>query len=144
MTDELKKIIKDEIGVLPKETQDAIASVDWVKISEEIGKKYLLNDDEINDLQVEMLVVLVGLEDPELFVGNIENEVGTTRNEAENIARELNEKIFAQIKKVLIENIKNGMKDKRVDWRQSLDFILSGGNYAAFMDTPGAEEGKRN
>ena len=63
MTDKLKKIIQDEVGVLPKETQGAINSLDWVSIAEEIGKKNLLNESEINDLQVETLLTLVGIEE---------------------------------------------------------------------------------
>ena len=61
MTEKLKQIIKEETAKLPKESQDVINVFDWGTISEEIGKKYLLNENETNDLQVETLLILIGL-----------------------------------------------------------------------------------
>ena len=75
MTEKLQKIIKEEIAKLPKENQEVINAFDWVKITEEIGKKYLLGESEIGDLQVETILVLVGLEEPDSYTRNIENEV---------------------------------------------------------------------
>ncbi|OGI76080.1 hypothetical protein A3C67_01840 [Candidatus Nomurabacteria bacterium RIFCSPHIGHO2_02_FULL_42_19] len=134
MTDKLKKIIQDEVGVLPKETQGAINSLDWVSIAEEIGKKNLLNESEINDLQVETLLTLVGIEEMGSYTKNIENKVGTSKDEAEKLAGELVEKIFTPIANILTENIKNNIKNKNPNWQQSVNFILSGGDYTAFIE----------
>src|SRR3989344_2165392 len=99
MTEKLKQIIKEEVLKLPKEVQEAINSLDWRGIAEEIGKKYKLNESEINDFQVETLLILVGLEEAEFYVRNIENNVGTSKDEAEKISREAFERIFIPIDK---------------------------------------------
>ncbi|MFA6077128.1 MAG: hypothetical protein WC735_03595 [Candidatus Paceibacterota bacterium] len=133
MTEKLKQAIEEEIAKLPKEGQDAIGAVNWIKITEEIGKKFLLENDEIEDFQLETLLVLIGSVDSEFYSVNIENQVGTTKEEAKNMADEAFQKIFVPIRNILEENIKKDMKNKNPDWKQSLDFILSGGDYLSFI-----------
>jgi len=139
MTDKLKEIIKRELVKLPQKKQEAIGSLDWEKVSEEIAQKFLLNETEMNDLQVQTLLVLIGLNDPDFFSKDIENNIGTSKNEAEKIADEVMEKIFLPIANKIEEKIKENLKNKNPDFRQNLDFVLSGGNYAAFLENQEAE-----
>ena len=133
MTEKLQQTIKEEILKLPKENQEVINSLDWAKIAEEIGKKYLLNENEVNDLQVETLLILVGVQDFNYFATNIENEIVTSKDTAEKIAGEITEKIFTPINNNFIEKIKQSGKIKNGDAEQNLNFILSNGDYSAFM-----------
>ncbi|OGI98127.1 hypothetical protein A3H53_03100 [Candidatus Nomurabacteria bacterium RIFCSPLOWO2_02_FULL_40_10] len=133
MTEKLQQTIQEEVIKLPKEAQEAINFLDWIKIAEEIGKKYLLNEEEINNFQLETLLVLIGVVDPEFYAINIENQVGTTKDSANKMADEAFEKIFKPIGEKIEENIKNGMKNKNPGWEQTLNFILSGGNYATLI-----------
>ncbi|OGI81892.1 hypothetical protein A3I95_00485 [Candidatus Nomurabacteria bacterium RIFCSPLOWO2_02_FULL_44_12] len=133
MIEKLKQTIKDEIAKLPKEIQEVINTYDWVKMVEEIGKKYSLNEDKIESLQVETLLVLTGLEEGNYFAQNLERNVGITKGDATSLVREIEEKIFAPIYQTLMENIKSKMKDKNPTWEQTVNFILSGGNYAVFV-----------
>jgi hypothetical protein len=137
MTDKLKQIIKEEVMKLPKENQDAISALDWVKILEEIGEKYMLDENQINNLQVETFLALIGLTNPQFYAINIENQVETTKNNATELAKEITQKIFIPINNILIENIKKSGRDKSANFEQTLNFILSGGDYSSFM-------GKRN
>jgi len=136
MTEKLKQTIKEEVGKLSKENQEVIGNFGWEKILEEIGKKYLLNDSEINDFQVETLLILVGLEDSDLYTNNIENNIGTSKAEAEKIANEVLQKIFTPINDILEENIKKSGVIKDANAEQNLNFILSGGDYSAFVTPP--------
>ena len=140
MTEKLKQIIQEEVVKLPKEAQEVINSLSWENIAEEIGKKYLLTESEINDLQVETLLILVGLENGNYFGQNVENNVGATKDEAVKITEEIAQKIFTPINNALEENIKNNLKNKNPNWQQSLNFILSGGDYSAFMAPTRTEE----
>ena len=133
MREKLEKIIKEEMTFLPKEVQEAINSLDWARMAEEIGKKFLLTENEISNFQVETLLVLIGLEEGEAYVRNIENEVGTSKEEAEKIAEEAEQKIFTPIYGFLTENIKKNLKNKNLNWEQTLNFILSGGDYSTFL-----------
>ena len=147
MTEKLKQIAKEEIVKLPKEMQEAINAFDWASVAEAIGKKYLLSESELNDFQVETLLVLVGLEEGESYARNIENNVGTSREEAEKISDEAWQKIFVPIKNKIEENIKINLQNKKPTAEQTINFILSGGDYSAFIH-PGAsttpEEGNNH
>lgn len=134
MTDKLKKIIEEEMENLPKEVGEAIHAVDWIKISEDIGKKYLIDDQEINDFQAQTALVLLGLRTPDLYAKGIENEVSTSKEEAEKIVSEAMEKIFNPIAEKIEEKIKNNTKEKDTDWDQNVNFTLSGGSYAVFLE----------
>ena len=101
MIEKTRQKIEEEIIKLPKNWQEAIHSLDWSKESEEIGKKYLLTESEINDLQIEIGLVITGLEEQELFGLNIENNVVLSKDEAEKITEEINQKIFEPILKKL-------------------------------------------
>jgi len=136
MTEKLKQTIKEEVGKLTKDNQGVINAFGWENIAEEIGKKYLLTDDEINIFQAEILIMLVGLEDPDFFTQNIENNVGTSKAEAEKISKEVFEKIFTPITNLLIEKLKKSDKVKNASAEQNINFILSGGDYSAFLNSP--------
>ncbi len=140
MSEKLKLIIEREVAKLPKENQEAISSLDWARITEEIGKKYLLNEAEINDLQVQTLLVLIGLEDPDFYASNVENEVGTSKEEAEKLSKEIFEKVFTPINDALLEKIKKSGKIRNTSPEQTLDFILSGGDYSALIENKANEE----
>jgi hypothetical protein len=134
MTEKSKKIIEEEMLNLPKEVQDAINAFSWEKTSEEIGKKYLLDENEINIFQLETASFLLGLVDEDLYPINIEEEVEISKNEAEKISEEVYQKIFNPIYDILSKNIEEKIKNKNVNWKQSLDFILSGGDYSVFIE----------
>lgn len=143
MTEKLQNLIKEKIDKLPKESQDIINAFDWVKITEEIGKKHLLGENEINFLLVEALFVLVGIERADLYETNIENEVGTTKDEAKKIAEEVFEKIFEPIANILEENMKKSLQGKKTNLSQDVNFILSGGDYSVFLDPVRDREGSQ-
>lgn len=135
MTDKLKQTIKEELVKLPKENQSAISTFGWEKISQEIGEKYLLNGDELSDFQLEVFLVLIGLEEPNLFVDNLQDNVDMNKDIAEKISTEIMQKIFIPINNILIESVKRNIKDKNTDWRENIGFIMSGGNFSNFIAT---------
>jgi|SRR5688572_2494589 len=134
MTEELKKTIKEELAELPKEGQEAIAAFDWIKIAEDIGAKHLLSEEEVDDFILETLLVLIGVVDPEFYAVNIENQVEKTKEEAAKMADEGMREILLPIKNVLVENVKRKSKIKNSDFVQTINFILSGGDYLSFIE----------
>ncbi len=133
MTEKLQQTLNIEILKLPKEKQDAINSFDWVKNVEEIGRKSYLNDDEVNDLQLETGLMLIGLVDFEIYVLNIEKNIVISRTESQNIANEIVEKVFTPIAKSIEIAIKNKMKSYEPKWDKRINFIISGGDYSSFI-----------
>jgi hypothetical protein len=133
MTEKLKQKMSEEITKLSKEKQEAINSIDWGKKTEEIGKKFTLTDTEINDLQLETGLVLIGLFDFDLFILNIENEVGLTTQQATSIANEILNNILSPISDKIISSIKNNTQISNVSWDKTVNFIVSGGDYSVFL-----------
>jgi hypothetical protein len=80
------------------------------------------------------MFILVGLENPDLYVSNVENNIGTTNDTANKITNEVIQKIFIPISNALVENIKKSGIIKRAKPEQNVDFILSGGDYSAFVE----------
>jgi hypothetical protein len=140
MTDKLKQILEEEIKKLPQEVQYAIDSFDWSTVSQEIGKEYLLDNSEINDFQTETAIALLGLTTPEIYRKNIEDNVGTSKEEAEQIATEAEEKIFNPIANIIEQSIKKNLQNQNQDAEHNLKFIISGGNYAVFLEEKPKEE----
>ena len=133
ITEKSKNLIREEMLNLPKEVQDATNASGWEKVSEEIGKKYLLDENEINTFQLETASLLLGLVDEDSYPINIEDEIGISKEEAKKIAEEVFQKIFTPISNSIEEAVKNNLKNKNPNPAQTLDFILSGGDYSAFI-----------
>lgn len=134
MKEELKQITKDELVKLPKEIQEAINSLDWGNMSEEVGKKYQLDDIKINKLQTEILLVLVGAELLDNLKINIINNLEIDVDDAEKMNYELNIRIFTPIANTLEMLTKKKVKTWNPKWEQSVNFIISGGDYSVFLD----------
>lgn len=134
MKEELKQITKDELVKLPKEIQEAINSLNWGNMSEEVGKKYQLDDIKINKLQTEILLVLVGAELLDNLKINIINNLEIDVDDAEKMNYELNIRIFTPIANTLEMLTKKKIKTWNPKWEQSVNFIISGGDYSVFLD----------
>lgn len=134
MTEQLKQITKDELVKLPKEIQEAVNSLDWANLTEEIGKKYQLDNIKINKLQTEVLLVLVEVELLDNLKSNIINSSEIEVDDAEKISSELATKIFTPIANTLEILTKKKVKTWNPKWEQSVSFIVSGGDYSVFLD----------
>ncbi len=134
MTDKLKQTIEEEVAKLPKEWKEAVESSDWIKKTEDIGKSFGLDEDKINDLELETLIALVGATDQDFFATNIENQVETTTNEADQLAKKISADIIIPVILKMTESIKKNIAGKKTTWKQDVDFILSGGDYSVFME----------
>jgi len=134
MTEQLQKIIHDELANLPEKVQKGINSVDWVEICNSIGLKYLLTDDGINKLQTEVLLVLINMEYLDDLKLNIENHLEILKKDSENIAEDLVKQVFNPINNKIKEDVKNNLSYKNLSWNQTINFIVSGGDYTVFLE----------
>ncbi len=132
MDENLKKLIEEELIKLPQEAQLAITSVDWPKTAEEIGNKYLI-EEEIESFQKEIVLVLLGLEYPAFLSRNIKNNIGVSEIDAQKMTTEVIEKIFTPIADKIESSIKNKMVSENYSWNQRVNFIVSSGDYSVFL-----------
>ncbi len=139
MNTKLQEAIKENVLMLPRDTQLAINSFDWMSECEELAKKYNLLDKEIADFQTETSLVLVSLVRADAYARNIENNTGLGKVEAENLADEAFQKIFMPIADRREEIIKVNVKNRPPAWDKEMQFVLSGGDYSYLGDKPMAD-----
>lgn len=118
MNTKTQNIIKEEMTKLPERTQKSINSIDWVNISENIGKKYLLNDEQINNLQLETFLVLIGLVNEDKYIENLKKYIKLDENKILTLEKDVVEKIITPV----INYYKNSNNS---ELQKTLDFILS-------------------
>jgi hypothetical protein len=132
MKQELKKEIDNMMLEIPERNRLAINSIKWAEMTEEISKKYYLDDEEKNILLAEVSLVLLGVNNYE-FLKIAMEDLGLTQSEISNIFREIEEKIFNPISKKIIDSIKKEAGLENTSWNKRIDFILSGGDYTNFI-----------
>jgi len=132
MTDKLKQLIKEELIKLPKELQNVINSFDWEKETKDIGQKFILTEEEINGLYAEVAIILLNITDEEFLQINIEDRIGTTKKESLNITEEIKKRILKPMGEKRNELLKNNLIFNKPNWKQSVRFIISGGDYSVF------------
>jgi hypothetical protein len=98
-----KDIFEDEFNSLPDGLREALASEETAQAIEEIGKKYTLHLDVMDNLFDEVGLVMLGITPPRDFVTSLQKRLGIPREQVNGIAREVNEKIFQPIRDSLKE-----------------------------------------
>ncbi len=96
-----KEELNEAYEKLPPELKEAMLSVDTVEAINSIGKKYRLHVDQIGDVGSETGYVLLGLTHPTDFVGSLTKRLGIDRILASQIASDINDQIFLQVREQL-------------------------------------------
>jgi hypothetical protein len=130
----LKENIKEEFKMLPEKTQLVLNNFKFNKVFNEIGKKYYFTEDEIKKLEVETILVLIGLVHINLFSQNIINNMNISEKEMIEIKDEVFKKIFTPIAEKMELLIKDNLSTENISWQQRINFIVSGGDYSVFLD----------
>ena len=103
MTKYTAEQIQARFEQLPKEVKDAITSTDIHDELISIAKKNNLRIDQEGDLIDQVGLVMLGLSPSKEFVKNVSNELNVNAKIASDIAEDINEKIFAKIKKSMMQ-----------------------------------------
>lgn len=98
----VKNTFKSQFERLPKELRDAVTSTDLRTKLFALTQKYHLHIDKAGTLENEVVLVLMGMELPSLFVGNIQRELELSPENANALAKDVNEQIFHPIHEQLI------------------------------------------
>lgn len=134
MIEKLKQTIQKELLKLPKEKQDAVNSFDWVTKTQEICQIFKLTESETDDLLIETGLVLVSIIDLDLFKKHLELDIGLNKEITEKISNEIIEKVFFPIAENIESSLKNNFNLENAHWNQTVNFIVSGGDYSVFLE----------
>ena len=117
--DDLTDILRERAKKIPKEVQEAIVSVDRRRRLANIAKNYQLHIDQAGVLDNETVLVMLGLESPDDFVGNITRELGISPAQAQLIANEVNQDIFLPIRESLKQMLEKDAEEEEQEQRDN-------------------------
>ena len=95
---DIQELIKQKYRELPEDTRAAIQNGDLQTKFNAIADRHGLHVDQSGSLQTATLMVMLGIEDGDAYIGNIRKELDVSQNEAESIAQDVNEQIFKGIR----------------------------------------------
>lgn len=98
MDEETQKIIAEQMKALPKDVVEAIVSVDYKTKLQEITKRQRLLIDQAGKLEMEVTLIMIGLEPLADFIPNIQRELEVNALRAKDIAVDVSENIFKPIR----------------------------------------------
>lgn len=92
---------KKAFDSLSKEVRDYLFSDEYVEALSSIGKKHGLLLDKVDALERELLWVVYGLKQASSFPRSIQNALGTTEQAGEELAKDVSDAIFSNIRQTL-------------------------------------------
>lgn len=95
--------LKEYLAKIPQDIKDIMYSLDYQKLLEEIVKKNNLMIDQAGNLEVETTLVLAGLSPLREYIDSLKESLEITREKAEEIAKDVDNFIFKNIRKSLQE-----------------------------------------
>jgi hypothetical protein len=136
MDDLLKTKLKKQYEMLPVELQKAIASADLATKLQDISKKNRLLIDQAGDLEMETMIVLLGLEPLTNYTNNLIKNANMSQVLASAVAHDVDEMIFKNIRESLrkinneeesfVDNLEEGIKVPEVSVEPSREDVISG------------------
>lgn len=93
--------VKERFKELPKVVQDAIMSADIQKRLRSVSDNHKLHLDQWGILENEVMLTVLGFQEPKDLASNIQSEVGITAEEAAVLANEINKIVFEPIRQEL-------------------------------------------
>ncbi len=97
-------LFQEKYNTAPKKIQEVVSSEDTSEILADIALKNGIGDNGLGNPKLGRLVgnTLVGISHPKDFVPSLEKELSISNENAQNIAKEVNKKIFSQAKDELV------------------------------------------
>lgn len=95
---DFQKQLAERFKTLPKVVQDAIMSADVQKRLRELATTHKLHVDEWGTLENEVMLTLLGFQQPEDLGKNLQSELGVAQEEAYSLAQGINTIVFEPIR----------------------------------------------
>ena len=98
---EIEAAIQERFASLPEAVRNAVADESVEKKLRALASKYKLHLDQWVVLENEIMMTLIGLEEPENMAKNVAKEVGTDEETAQKIVNDIAREIFTPIREKL-------------------------------------------
>ena len=115
--------------MLPAETVNAIAAADWKAAILGMRLKKGYTFEQLGDLELETELMLCGLVSPEDYPKELENRMGISGAEANELVNEMNDLVFKKIREELIRNTerKEIFRNKTAEDKEDEQILNSAG-----------------
>lgn len=104
---DLNAQLQARLKELPKVIQDAILSADVEQHLRDLATSHKLHLDQWQILEDEVMLTLLGFQQPEELEGNIAKEIGLPPEEARGLALDINHIVFEPIRKKLEQELEH-------------------------------------
>jgi len=101
MDPQLRDEIQKRLSTLPAVVRDAIATIDIEKQLRAVSDNHKLHVDQWAILENEVMLTLLGFQEPVKLPANIQREVGVDAETAESLANDINTIVFEPIRQEL-------------------------------------------
>ena len=130
MNDSQKEQLQQEVvrryENLSDELKKAMMSVSSAEIIYEVGKKHDLNVEKIGVLAEEVGYIMLGMIPPSDFVSDLKNLLEIEENKANEIAQEINHKIFLPIREEMKKTYGTNFLEETITERQGTSDMRQG------------------
>jgi len=96
-----QKQLRERFEELPEVVRNAITSADVQKQLRAVSEKHQLHIDQWGKLENEVMLTLLGFQEPAELPANIQNEVSISAEEAQSLAVDINTIVFEPIRQEL-------------------------------------------
>lgn len=103
MNEETQKLIDQRIAMLPENIRESLKKIPWAEEILAIGKKNGLHVDQMGELQIETVLVLVGLTHPNQYPTELKRALSLGDAQVTAIVVDVNERILKSIRQSLID-----------------------------------------
>ncbi len=93
--------LSERLEKLPEDLREAIFGVETSQTLQDVGKKYSLHIDKLAELVNETGLVIVGITHPKDFIPHLVERLGVDKLTARNIAEDVNRQIFQKVRESL-------------------------------------------
>jgi len=99
MANDIETLVEKRFAELPEAVQDAIQNADVEQKLRALSAKYKLHLDQWVLLENEIMLTLLGLEDPQNMANNVAKQVGIKQDLAQKIVNDIAIEVFRPIRK---------------------------------------------
>ncbi len=102
MDENTQKLIAERFKELPPEMQRAFTTINWLALSKDIGHKFGLHIDQVDALQRETMLLLLGLSNPTGLKDILAEQLEISDELAETLAEEVDADIIKPLREKIV------------------------------------------
>ena len=137
---QLQQKIAEYFEKLPSDLQTVFSDMKWLQNINEISVKYNLSSTQTETFATETTLLLLAIIHVDEYEDILRKELGQSKETVEKIFEEIYssflENIQEQLEEAYYENVNSLMEERVInsDWKQNINFVLSGGDYSSFLE----------